>query len=102
MATRIDINNGNTRQALLGLVIAIVEIIRDALRLQAIRRMDSEKLSAEEIERLGLALEEIDKSIENMKEEQGVAEAVQNIRSGLDELADNLVNQMVDRNAGRD
>ncbi len=99
--TKIDINNGNAKQALLGLVIAIVEIIRDTLRLQAMKRMDSGRLSAEEIERLGLALEDLDKAIENMKEEQSVAEVVQNIRSGLDELADDLVNQMVDRNAGR-
>lgn len=98
MATRIDISNGNTKQALLGLVIAIVEIIRDALRLQAMRRVDSGKLSVEEVERLGLALEELDKAVEKMKEEQGVTEAVQNIRSSLDELANKII---VDRNAGR-
>ncbi len=101
MTTRIDIDSGNTKQALLGLVIALVEIIRDALRLQAIRRMDSRKLNAEEVERLGLALEELDNAIEKMKEEQDVTESVRSIRSSLDELADNMVNQIVGRNAGR-
>lgn len=101
MTTRIDINSGNTKQALLGLVIALIEIIRDALRLQAIRRMDSGKLTAEEVERLGLALEEMDNAIEKMKDEQGVTESVRSIRSSLDELANNLVNEMVDRDAGR-
>jgi len=99
MTTRIDINNGNTKQSLLGLVIALVEIIRDALRLQALRRMDSGKLSAEEVEKLGLALGELDSAIEKMKDEQGVTEAVQHVRSSLDELANNMVNQVVGRNA---
>lgn len=99
MTARIDINNGNTRQSLQGLVIALVEIIRDALKLQALRRMDSGKLSAEEIEKLGLALEELDNAIEQMKDEQGATEAVRSVRSSLDELANNMVNQIVDRNA---
>ena len=91
----IDINEDNLKHGLLGLVIAIVEIIRDALKHQALRRMEAGSLSDEEIERLGRALEEIDIAIDQMKEEQGVNETVKNVRDGLDDLVDDVLDQIV-------
>lgn len=91
----INIDEKNLKHGVLGLVIAIVEVIRDTLRLQAIRRIEGKSLTQEETERLGLALADLDKAIEDMKEEQGVSEAVQNVRSGLDDLANDIVNKIV-------
>jgi len=91
----IDINEDNLKHGLLGLVIAIVEIIRDALKHQALRRMEGGSLSDEEIERLGRALEEIDIALDQMKEEQGITETVKNVRDGLDDLVDDVLDQMV-------
>jgi len=91
----IDINEDNLKHGLLGLVIAIVEIIRDALKHQALRRMEGGSLNEEEIERLGSALEEIDIAIDQMKEEQGVNETVKNVRDGLDDLVDDVLDQIV-------
>jgi len=51
----IDIDEDNLKSGVLGLVLALVEIIRDALRLQAVKRMEGESLNEEEIERLGRA-----------------------------------------------
>jgi hypothetical protein len=90
----IDINEDNLKHGLLGLVIALVEIIRDALKHQALRRMEGGSLTDEEIERLGTALEEIDIAIDQMKKEQGISETVKSVRDGLDGLVDDVLNQI--------
>jgi len=89
----IDIDEDNLKSGVLGLVIALVEIIRDTLKLQAVKRMEGESLSEEEIERLGRALKELDVAIDHIKEEQGVGEAVQSVRDGLD----NIVGDVFDK-----
>ncbi len=91
----VNIDEKNLKHGVLGLVIALTEVIRDALRLQAFRRMESGSLTEEEIERLGLALEELDKAIEDIKEEQGITESVKAVRDGLDDVVDDLLNKMI-------
>lgn len=91
----INLDEKNLKQGVMGLVLALVEIIRDALRLQAIRRIESGKLTEEETERLGSALADLDQAIEQIKEEQGIAQAVQNVREGLDNLADDIINKII-------
>ena len=91
----IDINEDNLRQGLLGLVIYIVEIVKDALKHQALRRMEGGSLNEEEIERLGRALKDIDLAIEQIKEEQGIRETVQSVRDGLDEVVNDVVDKIL-------
>lgn len=91
----VNIDEKNLKHGVLGLVIALTEVIRDALRLQAFRRMESGSLTEEEIERLGLALEELDQAIEEIKEEQGVTESVKAVRDGLDDVVDDLLDKMI-------
>jgi len=91
----LKIDEKNLKQGVLGLVLALVEIIRDALRHQAIRRMEGGRLSEEEVERLGCALMELDEAIEQIIKEQGLGEAVQSARNSLDRLADDLLQGMV-------
>jgi hypothetical protein len=91
----IKIDENNLKQGILGLVVALVEVIRDALKIQAIKRMESGILSDEECERLGKALMDLDIALEGLKEEQGLTESVQSVRDGLDELVDDVVDRMV-------
>lgn len=91
----VNINEDNLTQGMLGLVIALVEIIRDALRLQAIRRIDSGRLVDDEIERLGTALADLDGALEDMKKEQGVDEVVQSVRDNLDGAVSDVLNQFI-------
>lgn len=91
----IDIQEDNLKQGLLGLVIAIVEIIKDALNHQALRRMESGSLTDKEIERLGSALEEIDIAVDQLKKEQGIDEAVRSVRGGLDDVVNDLLDQVI-------
>lgn len=90
----IDINEDNLKSGVLGLVLALVEIIRDALKLQAVKRMEGDSLNEEEIERLGRALKELDVAIDHIKEEQGVGEAVQSVRDGLDSIVNDCIDKI--------
>ena len=92
----IDINEDNLKSGVLGLVLAVVEIIRDALQNQATRRMESGSLSDEEVERLGQALADLDVAIEDIKREQGLEQAVQSLRDGLDDLVNDAVQGLID------
>jgi hypothetical protein len=91
----LDISEDNLKQGVLGLVLALVEIIRDTLKIQALKRMESGSLTEEEIDRLGEALLELDTAIDQIKEEQGVTQAVQAVRDGLDALVDDVIDQLI-------
>ena len=91
----IKVSEDNLKQGVLGLVIALVEVIRDALKTQAFKRMESGTLTEEECERLGQALMDLDMALEEIKEEQGIAESVQAIRDGLDELVDDVIDKII-------
>lgn len=91
----IDINEKNLKHGVLGLVVALVEIIKDALRLQALKRMNGGGLTEEETNRLGEALMDLDGAIEELKMEQGISESVQSVRNGLDSIVDDLLDQML-------
>lgn len=91
----IDIDEDNLKHGVLGLVIALVEIIKDALKLQAMRRMEGGSLSEEETERLGEALMDLDLAIEEIKKEQGVTESVKSVRDGLDNIVDEVLDKMI-------
>lgn len=91
----IDIDEKNLKHGVLGLVVALVEIIKDALRLQALKRMEGGSLTEEEMERLGEALMDLDTAIEEMKKEQGITESVKSVRDGLDSIVDELLDRMI-------
>ena len=92
----ININEGNLKESLLGLVMAVVEIIRDALKTQALRRVEGNSLTEEETERLGQALADLDAAIEEIKIDMGLVQAVRSVREGLDDLVDDVVKTLVD------
>jgi len=91
----IDIDEKNLKHGVLGLVLALVEIIRDALELQAMNRIDAGELTPEETERLGDAFLQLDTAIRQIKLDQGVSEAVAAVRDGLDDLVDDAVHAVL-------
>lgn len=91
----VDIDEKNLKHGVLGLVVALTEVIRDALKLQAIKRVESGSLTEEEVERLGQALSELDQAMEDIKEEQGITESVKAVRDGLDDVVDDMVSKMI-------
>ena len=91
----LEIDERNLKHGVLGLVLALVEIIRDALKLQAYKRIESGNLTEEEIEKLGCALADLDTAIEEIKQEQGIIESVQAIRDGLDDIVDDVLDKFL-------
>jgi hypothetical protein len=91
----INIDEKNLKHGVLGLVIALVEVIKDTLKIQALKRIESGVLSEEECERLGKALLELDNALEEIKVEQGIGEAVRAVRDGLDEVVDSVIDSII-------
>lgn len=87
----IDIEPEKLRDGLMGLVIALVDIIKDVLKRQAFKRIEGGTLTEEECERLGRAFMDLDEAISELKKEHGVRQAVQEVRDGLDDLADRII-----------
>ncbi|MFO7985956.1 MAG: gas vesicle protein K [Desulfatiglandaceae bacterium] len=90
----IDIDEKNLKHGVLGLVVALVEIITDALRLQALKRMEGGSLTEAEVNRLGEALMDLNTAVEEMKQEQGITESVKSVRDGLDNIVDDLLDKI--------
>ncbi len=95
----IEINEDDLKHGVLGLVIALVEVIRDALKIQALKRMESGVLTDSECDRLGGTLMELDIALEQIKEEQGIVESVRSVRNGLDEIVDQVIDRIVNPEA---
>jgi replicative DNA helicase len=90
----LEIDEDNLKEGVLGLVIAVVEILEEALKIQAIKRMEAGRLSDEEIERLGRSLLDLHDAIEQIKTDQGLTKTVSEIRAELDDIVDDVVNKI--------
>lgn len=65
---RIELDPEKVENGLARLVLSIIELVRRLLERQALRRMDNESLSDEEIERIGEALMKLEAKMEELKE----------------------------------
>jgi glycyl-tRNA synthetase beta subunit len=72
--------------------VALVEIIKEALERQALRRIDSGKLSADEEARLSEALADLDEALEHIKKENNIEDVVESVNDGLTEVVDIFLN----------
>jgi hypothetical protein len=93
MAIRLD--EKNLKSGLLGLVVALVEIIQELLERQALRRIEGGSLSEIEIDRLGESLCELSVALEKIKADNDIGDAVQSVREGLDQAADELLEKFL-------
>jgi hypothetical protein len=90
----IKIDEDNLKSGLLGLVVALVEIIQDVLEREAMRRMESGRLKDEEIDRLGKGLMELDAALEHIKKENNLDTIVRSVRADLDKLVEETIDIM--------
>jgi len=79
---RINADPERVEQGLARLVLTVIELLREVLEHQAIRRMDGGTLSDEEIERLGLALLKLNHRMDELKTTFGLTDADLNIDLG--------------------
>jgi len=91
----IKIDEKNLKKGVLGLVVALVEIITELLEKQAFLRIENESLSDEEIERLGEALADLSEALEVIKTDNNIEGTVESIRCGLDEVVGDVVDKLI-------
>jgi len=89
--TTIDIDGDEARDGLMTLVVTVVELLVDAMEREAIRRMESGRLTDEEIERLGEQLATLEAEIERLKHDEGIDEPVDDLRGELDGLVEDML-----------
>lgn len=90
----IDVNDKDLKQGVLGLVFALVDIIKDALKIQAYRRMDGGSLTEDEVERLGQAIMDLEESLESIKIEQNLLDVVESVKDGLDDAINDILDTL--------
>lgn len=82
LPARLEADADDIEQGVAKLVLTLVEFIRQILEHQAIRRMEGESLSDEELERLGLALMRLEERLTEIREVFELAEEDLNIDLG--------------------
>jgi hypothetical protein len=79
---RINADPEHVENGLARLVLTVIELLREILEHQAIRRMDGGTLSEEQIERLGLALLKLKERMDELKTTFGLTDEDLNIDLG--------------------
>ena len=80
--SRIDCTPENIDQGLAKLVLSLIELLRQLLERQAIRRMEGGSLSDEQIESMGSSLMKLESKIREMAEQFGLTLADLNLDLG--------------------
>jgi hypothetical protein len=73
LSDRIEANADNVERELLKLVLTIVELVRQLMERQAIRRMDEGDLSTAQVEELGLGLMRLEDAMTALREQFGLS-----------------------------
>ncbi|WP_122090605.1 gas vesicle protein K [Halalkalicoccus subterraneus] len=89
-------SEADAASGLLALVMTVVELLVEAMEKEAIRRMESGVLSPEEIERLGTQLQAIENEIDAIKEREGIENDVGELRTELNDLLSDGIEQVYD------
>jgi Gas vesicle protein K len=79
---RIDLDPADLERGLAGLVLTLVEFLRQVLERQAIRRMEGGTLTDDEVERVGLALMRLQEKIREIAGQFGLDEDDIQLRIG--------------------
>jgi CRISPR/Cas system-associated endonuclease Cas1 len=79
---RVDLDADNAARDLVSLVLTLVELIRQLLERQAVRRLDQADLSPEQEERLGTALMHLDQAMTDLCAHHGLRREDLNLHLG--------------------
>jgi hypothetical protein len=72
LTRRINADPESVERGLAQLVLTIVELLRQIMERQALRRIDGGTLSEEQVERLGRTFMELDRRMEELRDEFGL------------------------------
>jgi len=79
---KIDANPENVEKGLAKLVLTLIELIRKLLEKQAMRRVEADSLSEEEIERVGETLMKLENKMKELKQIFGLKDEELNLNLG--------------------
>lgn len=82
LPSRIDVDPDSVGRDLGRLVLTLVELLRQVVEHQAVRRMDDPALSEEQVERMGLALLRLEQKMDEIRQVFGLASDELNIDLG--------------------
>ncbi len=82
LPSRIQLNPDNVRNGLAQLVLTLVELLRELLERQALRRIDGGSLTEAEVERLGETFLRLAEEIEKLKQYFGFTDEDLNLNLG--------------------
>jgi hypothetical protein len=77
-----DRDREDVARGLAGLVLTLVELVRQLMERQAVRRVEAGGLTDEQVERLGQALMALEERMEELKEEFGLTDEELNLNLG--------------------
>jgi hypothetical protein len=72
LSQRIDADPDNAERGLVQLVLTVVELLRELMERQALRRVEAGGLSDEEVDRLGRTLMALERRMDELKEHFGL------------------------------
>jgi hypothetical protein len=79
---RVNADRENLEKGLAQLVLTLVELLRQLMERQALRRIEGRSLSADEVERLGETFMLLEQRMETLREEFGLEEEDLNLDLG--------------------
>jgi Gas vesicle protein K len=79
---RVDADPEKVEQGLAQLVLTLIELLRQLMERQALRRMEQGTLNDEQIERLGETFMKLERRMEELKREFGLEDADLNLNLG--------------------
>lgn len=82
LPSRIDVDPDAVGRDLARLVLTLVELLRQVVEHQAVRRMDDPDLSDEQVERMGLALQRLEEKMDEIRAVFGLAREELNVDLG--------------------
>ena len=82
LTRRVNADPESVERGLAQLVLTIVELLRQLMERQALRRVDGGSLSEEQVERLGRAFMELDRRMKELRDEFGLTEEDLNLDLG--------------------
>jgi len=80
--SRINADPDNVEKGLAKLVLTLVELLRQLMEKQGMRRIDRGSLTDEEVERLGLTLMKLEQKMEELKKVFGIEKDELNLNLG--------------------